>query len=185
MVQTREVIRARIPSSCLLLPGCAVAIAGILAACASHPTAPAEPEPVIVLPTTTRGQFTLHAAPLDTWNAVGDIIVRTPAASYDRRARMMGLYSVHYRDQPLLILVQPLLLSETVHELTTQVTARTPGGAPIDSDVAAELLAILQRELPAEIEQVHARQAAADAAEAKAAAKAKAGKHKATRRRKK
>jgi hypothetical protein len=187
MVQTRRVSRANVPTSCVLLPACALAIAGILAACASHPAAPAAPEPVIVLPTTTRGQFTLHAAPLDTWNAVGDIVVRTPTASYDRRARMMGLYSVRYRDQPLLILVRPLLLSDTVHELTTEVTARTPGGAPIDSDIAAELLGILQRELPAEIGRVHARQAAEEAAAAAAAQKHrthKAHAHKAKRKRK-
>ncbi|WP_166210373.1 hypothetical protein [Cognatiluteimonas telluris] len=174
MIRTRAPTpRPRTPR--LLLPACALAIAGALAACASHPAAP---EPVIAAPTETRGQFTLHAAPLDTWNAVGDILVRTPTASYDSRSRMMGLYSLRYRDQPLLILVQPLLLSDTVHELTTQVTARTPGGAPIDSDIAAQLLAILQRELPAEIERVHARQAAEEAAAAAAARKGKAHKAK-------
>jgi hypothetical protein len=175
-------IRARIPMWRLLLPAIAVAIAGILAACAGHPAAPAAPKPVAATPTVTRGQFTLHAAPLDTWNAVGDIVVRTPTASYDSRSRMMGLYSVRYREQPLLILVRPLLLSDTVHELTTQVTARTPGGAPIDSDIAAELLGILQGELPAEIERVHARQAAEEAAAAAAARKARS--HKPKRRRK-
>jgi hypothetical protein len=178
MVQTRQMIQARVPKSCVLLPACAVAIAGILAACASRPTAPAAPEPVVTAPTVTRGQFTLHAAPLDTWNAVGDIVVRTPTASYDSRSRMMGLYSVRYRDQSLLVLVRPLLLSDTVHELTTEVTARTPAGAPIDSDVAAELLGILQRELPAEIERVRARQAAEEAAAAAAARKGKAHKAK-------
>jgi hypothetical protein len=176
-------IRARIPKSRVLLPACAVAIAAILAACASHPTTPAAPEPVVTTPTVTRGQFTLHAAPLDAWNAIGDIVVRTPAASYDSRARMMGLYSVRYRDQPLLILVRPLLLSDTVHELTTEVTARTPAGAPIDRAVAAVFLVLLQRELPAEIERVHARQAAEEAAAA-AARKAHARKAKRKRKRK-
>jgi hypothetical protein len=181
MVQTRPMMRSRVSKSRVLLPSCAVAIGGILAACASHPPTPAAPESVATTPTITRGQFTLHATPLDTWNAVGDIVVRTPAASYDSRARMMGLYSVRYREQPLLILVRPLLLSDTVHELTTEVTARTPGGAAIDSDIAAELLGILQRELPAEIERVHARQAAAAAAEDAAR---KAQSHKAKRKHK-
>ena len=123
----------------------------------------------------TRGQFTLEAVPLDTWNAIGDVIVRTPGASYDSRSRMLGLYSVHYRDEPLLIVAHALPLSDTVRVLTTQVTAKSPAGAPVDSDTVAELLGILQRELPAEIERVHARQAAEAAAEA-AASKAKAHK---------
>jgi hypothetical protein len=84
---------------------------------------------------------------------------------------MLGLYSVHYRGEPLLVVAHAVPLSDTVQVLTTAVTAKSPAGAPIDSDAAAGLLAVLQRELPAEIERVHARQAAAAAAEA---AKAKA-----------
>ena len=121
------------------------------------------------MPTTTRGQFTLQAVPLDVWNAIGDIVVRTPQASYDSRSRMLGLYSVQYRGQPLLVVAHALPLSDTVQALTTEVTAKSPAGAPIDDEVAAELLAVLQRELPAEIERVHARLAAQAAAEARAA----------------
>ena len=57
-------------------------------------------------------------------------------------------------------LTRPLLASETSGRLTTRVTATTAAGKPIDSDAAAELLALLQRELPAEIERVRKRQAA-------------------------
>ncbi len=132
-------------------------------------------------PTLTRGEFTIHAIPLDVWNAIGDIVVRTPQASYDSRSQMLGLYSVRYKDQSLLILAHGLPLSDTVHELTTQVTAKSTVGVPVDSDVVADLLALLQQQLPAEIEQVHARQLAADAATAAAAKKAKAHKKKSRR----
>jgi len=149
-----------------------------LAACATR--APPTPVPVapVPAPTITRGQFTLQAVPLDVWNAIGDIVVRTPQASYDSRSRMLGLYSVQYRGEPLLIVAHALPLSDTVQALTTEVTAKSPAGAPIDSDVAAELLAVLQRELPAEIERVQARQAAEAAAEARAAKAHKAAKKK-------
>ena len=163
----------------------AVCIALALAACATRPPEqPPAPTPALPAPpppTATRGEFTIEAVPLDVWNAIGDIVVRTPQARYDSRSQMLGLYSVQYRGENLLILSHALPLSDTIHVLTTQVTARSAGGAPIDSDAAADLLAILQRELPAEVQAVRARQAAADAAE-KAAAKPhksrKSSKHK-------
>ena len=150
-----------------------------LAACATQAPAPAPAAaalPAPPAPTITRGTFTLHAVPLDVWNAVGDVVVRTPQASYDSRSQMLGLYSVRYRGEPLLVLAHALPLSDTIHELTTEVTVRSPGGAPVDSDTASDLLAILQRDLPAEVQAVRARQAAAAAAE-KARAKAKPAAH--------
>jgi hypothetical protein len=159
----------------------------VLAACATQAPPPAPPPIPVVLqslpPTVTRGEFTIHAIPLDVWNAIGQIVVRTPQAGYDSRSQMLGLYSVRYKDQPLLILAHGLPLSDTVHELTTQVTAKSTVGTPVDSDTVADLLLLLQQQLPAEIEQVHARQLAMDAAAAAAAKKAKA--HKRNSRRKK
>lgn len=160
----------------------------VLGACATRapqklpPAAPALPAPP---PTATRGEFTIEAVPLDVWNAIGDIVVRTPQARYDSRSQMLGLYSVHYRGENLLILSHALPLSDTIHVLTTEVTARSPSGAPIDSDIAADLLAILQRELPAEVQAVRARQAAAEAAEKAEKAKAKPHKSKRAKHRKK
>jgi len=157
-----------------------------LAACATRaplpPAPPLEPLPAPPPPTSTTGEFNIEAVPLDVWNAIGDIVVRTPQASYDSRAQMLGLYSVHYRGESLLVLAHALPLSDSIHVLTTQVTARSPSGAPIDNPAAADLLAVLQRELPAEIEAVHARQAAQDAAEK--AEKAKATPHKAKHKKK-
>jgi len=146
-----------------------VAVLLLLAACATHapPPAPTPAAAAAPVPTVTRGRFVIQAVPLDVWNAIGDILVRTPGAGYDSRSRMLGLYSVHYRGAPLLVVAHALPLSDVVQVLTTEVTATSSAGAPIDNADAAELLAILQRELPAEIERVHARQAAAAAAEAR------------------
>lgn len=165
-------------SACALL-----AVTGCATRAPRLPPAPAAALPAPPPPATTRGEFTIEAVPLDVWNAIGDIVVRTPQARYDSRSQMLGLYSVWYRGENLLILSHPLQLSDTVRVLTTQVTARSAGGAPVDSDVAADLLATLQRELPTEIQAVHARAAAA-AAEEKAA-KAKAKPHKAKKHKKK
>lgn len=163
-----------------LLAGALLAL-GACATTHAPPPAPEQPLPAPPPPTTTPGQFTIEAVPLDVWNAIGDIVVRTPQASYDSRSQMLGLYSVRYRGENLLVLAHALPLSDAIHVLTTEVTARTPSGAPTDSAAATDLLAILQREMPAEINAVHARAAAADAA-AKAA---KAAPHKATKHRKK
>jgi hypothetical protein len=179
-MQTRE----RSPVAMLLRDVSCVSCL-VLAACAT-PVPPPPPAPIVLQslpPTVTRGEFTIHAIPLDVWNAIGQIVVRTPQAGYDSRSQMLGLYSVRYKDQPLLILAHGLPLSDTVHELTTQVTAKSTVGTPVDSDTVADLLLLLQQQLPAEIEQVHARQLAMDAAAAAAAKKAKA--HKRNSRRKK
>jgi hypothetical protein len=78
---------------------------------------------------------------------------------------------VRYRGESFLILTKALLLADTLGRPTTQVTAATEQGGPIDSDASADLLALLQRELPAEIVRVRAKQAA----EAKTKAKRKKG----------
>jgi hypothetical protein len=144
----------------------ALCIAVVIAGCAALPLAPTKPETrppeptaPAAPPTTSRGQFNIGAGMLDTWNAVGQIVVRTDGVIYEGRAQMLGLYSVRYRGQPFLILTRALPLSDTIRSLTTQVTAASTSGKPIDSNAAAELLAVLQRELPAEIERVRARQA--------------------------
>lgn len=140
---------------CLLLIA-----AALLAACRSAPVA--EPSPPAASPapiTATRGEFLVDAVALDTWNAVGQIAVRTPGVTYEGRAQMLGLYALRYRGQSLMVLTRPLLASETSGRLTTRVTASTAAGKLVDSDAAAELLSLLQRELPAEIDSVRKRQA--------------------------
>lgn len=149
----------------------------LLAACAPHTAVREAPEPEFTIepaaPTSTRGAFNIEADKLDTWNAIGQIVVRTPGVEYEGRAQMLDLYSVRYRGVPFLLLTKALLLSDTTRKTTTRVTATTPNGGPIDDPASADLLGLLQRALPAEIESVRARQAA----EAKAK-KAKAQKSK-------
>jgi hypothetical protein len=146
-----------------------------LVACATH--APVPPPPVTpvapnVASTTSRGEFTLAATKLDVWNAIGQIVANTNGVRYQGRSQMLDLYTVRFHDQPFLLITRALLLSDTVKDTTTLVTARTLDGKPIDSDASAELLALLQQQLPVQIEKDRVRQAA-DAAAAKAAAKHK------------
>ena len=143
------------------IPCIALAIAG----CAQRPRTPEpppEPPPQVEVPapTTTRGRFAVEADKNDTWNAVGQILVRTPGIAYEGRAQMLDLYSIRYRGEPWMILTRSLPLSDDIRKTTTEVTATTPNGTPVDSDAIAELLALLERELPAEIESVKAKFAA-------------------------
>jgi hypothetical protein len=149
-----------------------IALLAILAAGCRTPVKPVvedvvPPAPIVLPPTVTRGEFTIEAEKLDTWNAVGQIAVRTPGVEYQGRAQMLDLYVLRYRGVEFLVLTKALPASETITRLTTRVTATTPAGKPIDDDAVAELLALLQWQLPAEIESVRARQAAEKKAKAK------------------
>ena len=156
----------------------------LLAGCATRAPAPAEEAPVapavVTPPTVTRGEFTLEADKLDTWNALGQIVVNTPGLDYQGRSQIMDLYTVRYRGEEFLLLTRALVLTETIRRTTTRVTATTRDGKPIDSDAVADLLAQVQAKLPAAIVEVRAKQAAEAKAKqaAKAKAKAKAGKKK-------
>ena len=162
----------------LRLLACLLLSIALLTGCKTRPTAP-EPEPPVPVaetapPTTTRGEFTLEADKLDTWNAIGQIMVNTPGLEYVGRSQMLDLYDVRYRGEEILVLTKALLLSDTIKKTTTKVTATTKAGKPIDHDASADLLALLQRQLPEMIIEVQKRQAE----EAKAKKKAKAKKSK-------
>lgn len=162
---------ARVLALCLLL---------VAAGCATRAPSPepsAAPPTPVVPPTATRGQFTIEADKLDTWNAVGQIVVNTPGLEYEGRSQMLDLYTVRYRGEEFLLLTKAMLLSDAVRRTTTRVTATTRDGRPIDSDAAADLLAQLQQKLPEAIADVRVKQAAEEAAR-RAAAKAKAKKPK-------
>ena len=169
--------------------GRALLLVLLLSACATRTPAPeppaAAPAAAPVPPTATRGEFTIEADKLDTWNAVGQLLVNTPGVEYEGRSQMLDLYTVRYRGQEFLLLTKALLLSDAIRRTTTRVTATTPGGQPVDSDASADLLARLQQKLPAAIEEVRVRQAAeakAKAAKAKAAKKANGHKGKSRKR---
>jgi hypothetical protein len=157
-------MRASRMRDCLL----ALCLTALLASgCRTHAPAAVQPEAedtVTVAPapvTVTRGEFTLPAKKLDVWNAVGQIVVRTGGVDYLGRAQMLDLYSLRYRGVEFLVLTKSMTAAETGNVIRTRVTATTPAGKPIDSDATAELLGMLQRALPAEVESVRARQAPA------------------------
>ena len=153
---------------------------------AATPAATASPPlPVLAPPSVTRGEFTIAADKLDTWNAVGQIAVRTPGVDYQGRAQMLDLYSLRYRGVEFFVLTKALPAAETGNRITTKVTATTPAGKPIDHDATAQLLALLQRELPAEIASVRKRQAAEKQVKEANQGKTKKGRAKASSRRSK
>lgn len=123
---------------------------------------PAAPAPPIVAasPVATRGEFTIEADKLDTWNAIGQIAVRTHGVEYQGRAQMLDLYSLRYHGVDFFVLTKALPAAQTGNRMTTKVTATTLAGKPLDDESVARLLAHFQRELPAEIATVRARQAA-------------------------
>ena len=137
------------------------ALALALAGCA-QPAPKPEPEPPVTAPAAepTPLRFNIGAGMNDTWNAVGQILVRTPGVTYDGRAQMLGLNAIRYRGEALMLLTRALPLSDSIETLTTEVTVTTTSGTAMHSEGAAELLALLARELPAEVESVKARLAA-------------------------
>lgn len=142
----------------------------LLAACAPATRKPAPPaEATLVAPTPLR--FSVAAEPNDTWNAVGQILVRTQGVAYDGRSQMMGLYAIRYRGESLLMLTRGVPISATVTVPTTDISVTGNQGKAAPSAAAAELLALVARELPAEIEAVKARFAAEKTAKAKPPAK--------------
>lgn len=145
----------------------------VIAGCRTAPKPAAEPPSAAAVtppPTRTRGEFAIQADKLDTWNAVGQIAVRTPGVTYEGRAQMLDLYALRYRGAQFMVLTKAVPASESPGRLATRVTATTPAGKPIDHDAVAQLLALFQRELPAEITRVRAQQAAEKAAAQRARA---------------
>lgn len=146
-----------------------VAVAGC-----TTPPKPSEPAPMLpevaAPPTRTRGEFAIEADKLDTWNAIGQIAVRTTGVQYEGRAQMLDLYALRYGGAQFMVLTKAVPAADSPGRLTTRVTATTPAGKPIDHDAVAQLLALFQRELPAEITRVRAQQAAEKAAAQRAKA---------------
>ena len=139
----------------------AAALALLAASCATKPKpeaqGPADVE-IVLPPTITRGQFDIEADKLDTWNAVGHIVVNTPGVEYEGRSQMLDMYTLRYRGVEFLVLTKALLLSDTIRKTTTRVTATTAEGKPIDTGATADLLAMLQEKLPEAIKDVQVRQ---------------------------
>jgi hypothetical protein len=148
-------------------------LALVLGGCAHAPQAPAPPPVAAPVPETARPRITIEASANDTWNAVGQILVRTPGVQYDGRAQMLGLYSIRYRGEPLMVLTRALPLSDAVTRTTTEVTVTTRTDPPEGYANAAALFALLESALPAELDSVRARFAAEKQAKEKPKARKK------------
>ncbi len=127
---------------------CLAAVLVLVASCSSIPRAHVEAPVVIQSPPP---EFTIAAGALDTWNAVGQILVHQDGVTYEGRAQMLGLYDVDYRGERFLIVTRALNLTNEIHVTTTKVRTALPDGKPDSSAAAIELLGLLQAQLPEEL----------------------------------
>ena len=143
-----------------LADACLVAVIAFGAACTTAPR-PAEPPPAPTEAETKpaiadHGDFTVAAKRVDTWNAVGQVLVRLAGVTYEGRALMLGLYAVQYQGEQLLVLTTAQVLRPGDTGTRTRVSAARAGGQPTDSAAARELLRRLQEALPAELARIAA-----------------------------
>lgn len=103
--------------------------------------------------------FLVAAHELDTWNAVGQPIVRTDGIRLDARSEMLDLHVVQYRGQDVLLITRGVPLQPGAREPATRVLAIAKDGAPTGDATTRALLDMLQRELPEEIARIRALQA--------------------------
>ncbi len=126
---------------------CLAVLVAFVAGCNTVRPSPIEPPPV----PPPASDFTIDAGMLDTWNAVGQILVRTDGATYEGRAQMLGLYDVRYRGERFLVLTRALGLTSEHQVMTTKVSVASQDGTPDASAPAIEFLGLLQARLPEEL----------------------------------
>ncbi len=100
---------------------------------------------------TAPGEFTIAASMNDTWNTVGQILVRTDGVHYESRAQMLGIYGVRYRGERFLIRTHALVMEKPTDGLRTRVLAMEMDGKPKHSAAANALLDVLKKRVPEEI----------------------------------
>lgn len=123
----------------------------VIAGCTTTPSSKDAAKKAVVEKPLPPSNFNIVATELDTWNAVGQLLVRTEGVDYKGRAQKLGLYDVEYRGEKLLILTKALLLSSEIKVTTTEVRVALHDGKPNHSAPAIELLGLLQARLPGEI----------------------------------
>jgi hypothetical protein len=119
----------------------------------------AEAAPAITAPVSEHSEFAIPAGMLDTWNAVGQILVRLDGVTYEGRAQMLGLYAVHYRGERILILTKARVLQNPTDTELTYVRALLQSGGPNNGTLANELIGHLEQRLPAELARIAAGEA--------------------------
>lgn len=121
----------------------------LAASCTTGRRAP--PKPVATMAPAGIGEFTVADNMLDTWNTIGQIIVRLDGAEYESRAQMLGIYAVRYRGERFLVRTEALVLPAAGQHTLTRVLTLGPDGKPDRSPAAMALLGILQQRIPLEI----------------------------------
>jgi len=122
----------------------------LVASCA--PTRPEPPAPVVLATPVGITEFTVADNMLDTWNTIGQIIVRLDGAEYESRAQMLGIYAVRYQGERFLLRTEALVLPAAGQHTLTRVLALGLDGKPNRGLAATALLEILQQRIPAEID---------------------------------
>ncbi|HEY2345915.1 MAG TPA: hypothetical protein VGH80_08525 [Xanthomonadaceae bacterium] len=122
--------------------------------CATTPPPPPPPPAVYVPPPVS--DFIIDAGMLDTWNAVGEILVRLDGVSYQGRSQMMGLYDLKFRGERFLVFTRAMTMTKPTDVISTQVRVATPDGKPDDSPAATDLLEMVHDRLPAELQLIAA-----------------------------
>lgn len=97
------------------------------------------------------GEFTIAASMNDTWNTVGQVLVRTDGVTYESRAQMLGIYGLRYRGERFLIRTQAMVMRSPSDGMVTRVLALGLDGKPKNSAAAIELLEVLKERVPVEI----------------------------------
>lgn len=116
----------------------------------------AEAPSAIAAPVSEHSEFAIPAGMLDTWNAVGQILVRLDGVTYEGRAQMLGLYAVQYRGERFLILTKARVLQDPADRELTYVRAVLQNGEPNRGTPAVELIGHLEQRLPMELARIAA-----------------------------
>jgi len=119
----------------------------------------AEMPSAVSAPVSSQSEFAVPAGMLDTWNAVGQILVRLDGVTYEGRAQMLGLYAVQYRGERFLILTKARVLQSPTDNELTYVRALLQSGGPNHGTSAIELMSHLEQRLPTELARIAAGEA--------------------------
>ncbi|HZW18536.1 hypothetical protein [Luteimonas lutimaris] len=124
----------------------ALAFALALAGCHRAPR-PTPPPPI----PDDGGAFTVAESMLDTWNTIGQVLVRLDGVEYLGRAQMLGLYDVNYRGEHFLVRARALPLETAGQGLRTHVDALARQGGAYRSEASFDLLQQLAQTVPVEV----------------------------------
>jgi hypothetical protein len=136
---------------------CLAVLLASVAGCASIQPPHAEPLPAVTETPHAVPEFIITAGMLDTWNAIGQIVVHLDGVYYLSRSQMLGIYEVSYRGERFLIVTRALVMGSETQVMSTRVSAVLPDGKPNGSSAAIELLDILHTRLPEELRNIAAK----------------------------